>query len=420
VTHDRGVDLFAADRAVRDGSLLIGGCRLADLAEQFGTPTIVVAEHSLRARARAYREELAARWPNSRVVFASKAFPATGIQRVMVEEGLGLDVAGGGEILAALKAGADPSTLVLHGNAKTDDELRLAIEARVGLVVLDNADDVDRLESLLAPGTRQDVLIRVIPEVEADTHASVLTGQRGSKFGLGPDAALALAHRVRGSSRLRLRGLHSHVGSQILDPQPFARAVEALARLGEFEVYDLGGGLGSRYTYADDPPSLPHFLDVLIDAVRAELAAGSQIILEPGRSIVAETGCTLYRVTTIKPGEPSFIGVDGGMADNLEVALYGQRFEAVLADRVDEPATRRVSIVGRHCESGDILVDGIDLPEPRRGDVLAVPVTGAYCLTMSNTYNGARRVPVVLVGEGRARLIVRRDSWHDLLARDVD
>jgi diaminopimelate decarboxylase len=378
---------------------------------------IVVAEDAVRARAREYADGLATRWPRSRVVFASKAFPATAVQQVMVEEGLGLDVAGAGEILTALKAGAAPASLVLHGNAKTDDEIALAAEHGIGLVVVDNDDDVDRLE---ATGREHDVLVRVIPGVVADTHAHVLTGHEGSKFGLAPTAAAAVIRRLEASRRLRMRGLHVHVGSQILDVEPFAASVAPIAALGEFEVYDLGGGLGARYTYEDDPPTIDAYLDALIGAAREHLPAGAELILEPGRSLVATAATTLYRVVTVKRGAVTFVAVDGGMGDNLEVALFDQRFEAAIADRLDGSDGELVTVVGRHCESGDVLVDGVRLAEPRVGDLLAVPVTGAYCHTMANNYNGARRIPVVFAREGEARPVVRRETWADLLGRDVD
>jgi diaminopimelate decarboxylase len=349
------------------------------------------------------------------VVFASKAFPCTAVQRVMVQEGLGLDVAGGGEIVTALKAGVDPRLIVLHGNAKTDEEIGLAAEHGIGLVAVDNADDVDRLE---ATGATHDVLVRVIPGVTADTHAHVLTGHAGSKFGLAPAAAARLIARIEASPRLRMRGLHVHVGSQILAVEPFAESVAAIARLGEFEVYDLGGGLGARYTYADRPPSVAEYLDALVGAARAHLPAAAELIVEPGRSMVAHTAATLYRVVTVKRGEPAFVAVDGGMGDNLEVALFGQRFEAALLDRL-EAGGETVTVVGRHCESGDVLVDGVALPQPQVGDLLGVPATGAYCFTMANNYNGTRRIPVVFAGHGAARLVVRRETWADLLARDV-
>jgi diaminopimelate decarboxylase len=399
-----------------DGMLRVGGCRADDLAREFGTPVLVVAEGALRARAREYRDELAARWPRSRVVFASKAFPCTAVQRVMVEEGLGLDVAGGGEIVTALAAGADPALLVLHGNAKSDEEIAMAVEHGIGLVVVDNSDDVDRLE---ATGRAQDVLVRVIPGVEAETHASVMTGHEGSKFGLAPAAAAELIARIERSPRLNMLGLHVHVGSQILDVEPFAQSVAPVAALGEFPVYDLGGGLGARYTYDDDPPSVPEYLDALVGAAHEHLPPEAELIVEPGRSMVASAAATLYRVVTVKRGAVTFVAVDGGMGDNLEVALFGQRFEAAIAGRLDGSGGELVTLVGRHCESGDVLVDGVRLDAPRVGDLVAVPATGAYCHTMANNYNGNRRIPVVFADGGAARLVVRRETWDDLLARDV-
>jgi diaminopimelate decarboxylase len=400
-----------------DGMLTIGGCRADALAAEFDTPVLVVAEAALRARAREYADALAARWPRSRVVFASKAFPCTAVQRVMVEEGLGLDVAGGGEIVTALAAGADPALLVLHGNAKGDDEIAMVAEHGIGLVVVDNGDDVDRLE---ATGREHDVIVRVIPNVEAETHAHVLTGHEGSKFGLAPAAAAELIERIEAGPRLRMRGLHVHVGSQILDVEPFAQSVAPVAALGEFDVYDLGGGLGARYTYDDRPPSVGEYLDALVGAAREHLPPDAELIIEPGRSMVASAAATIYRVVTVKRGAITFVAVDGGMGDNLEVALFDQRFEAGVADRLEGGDGELVTLVGRHCESGDVLVDGVRLDGPCVGDLVAVPATGAYCHTMANNYNGNRRIPVVFAQEGEARLVVRRETWDDLLARDVD
>jgi diaminopimelate decarboxylase len=409
-----------------DGMLLVGGCRADALAAEFGTPVMVVSEDAVRSRAREYADELTSRWPRSRVVFASKAFPCTAVQRVMVEEGLGLDVAGGGEILTALKAGVDPALMVLHGNAKSDEEIAMAVEHSLGLVVVDNSDDVDRLEATVPSGLRQDVLVRVIPGVTADTHAAVLTGHEGSKFGLSPAMARELITRIEGSAKLTMRGLHVHVGSQILDVGPFAESVAPVAALGEFPVYDLGGGLGARYTWTDQPPSIGDYLDALIGAAREHLPAQAELIIEPGRSMVASAATTIYRVLTVKRGAHTFVAVDGGMGDNLEVALFGQRFEAGLVDRIDAGpeeggnAAENVIVVGHHCESGDVLVDGVPLPDARVGDLLAVPVTGAYCYTMSNNYNGNRRIPVVFARDAKSRLVVRRETWADLRARDVD
>ncbi|NKZ10327.1 diaminopimelate decarboxylase [Mycolicibacterium septicum DSM 44393] len=401
-----------------DGTLMVGGCRLDTIADQFGTPAIVVDEGALRQRAADYLAAFRSRWPRSDVAFASKSFPCTAVQRVMVSEGLQLDVAGGGEILSAIKAGADPARLVLHGNAKTDEELTLAVGHGVGLVVIDNFDDIDRLERIVPAGYKQPCLVRVIPGVEAATHASQATGHAGSKFGLMPADARAAIARIEASPRLRMDGVHTHVGSQLLNVEQLAAAVEPIAALGTFEVYDLGGGLGVRYTYDEHPPSLDDYAEAMVAQARELLPHDSLLIVEPGRSMVATSACTLYRVTTVKHGVITHVAVDGGMGDNLEVSLTGQRFEATIADRVGGGET--VSVVGRHCESGDQLVDAVALREPKVGDLLAVPVTGAYCYTMSNQYNGARRVPVVFAHNGTARLVVRRDTWEDLLSRDVD
>ncbi|MEU6709462.1 diaminopimelate decarboxylase [Streptomyces wuyuanensis] len=414
------VDLFPkGSHLAVDGGLVVGGCRVTELADRFGTPTVVVDEHALRDRARQYVRALAARWPNSQVIFASKSFPCTAVVRTLVEEGLGVDVAGGGELLTALAAGADPAHIVVHGNAKTDEELTMAVDAGVGTVVVDNFDDIDRLERL-AGRREQRVLLRVIPEVDADTHAAMATGQRGSKFGLSVADAVAAVTRLRTSDRLRLDGLHVHVGSQLLDTEPFRRAVEALTavdELGEHAVYDLGGGLGVRYTYDDSPPTVEEYVQTLTDAARKHLPATARLIIEPGRSLVAEAAMTLYRVVTVKPGPRTLVAVDGGMADNLEPMLYGQRFEAAVAARPG--SGERCDLVGRHCESGDTLIRDIRLRAPKVDDVIAVPVTGAYCYSLSNNYNGARRPPVVFVRDGEAREVVRRETFGDLLRRDV-
>ena len=404
-------------RLDEDGGLTVGGCRLDAVAAEFGTPVMVIDELALRRRAREYLAAFRDRWPRSDVAFASKAFPCTAIQRLLTEEGLHLDVAGGGEVVTALAAGANPARMLLHGNAKTDEELELAVGNGVGLIVVDNFDDIDRLERIVEPGRRQGCLVRVVPGIGADTHAAMATGHAGSKFGLLPDDARIAIDRIRRSRVLRCDGVHTHVGSQLLDVGQLAAAVEPIAELGSFDVYDFGGGLGARYTYGDHPPSVAEYAQTMIDTARALIPADARVIVEPGRSMVAAAGCTVYRVTTVKRGPVTHVAVDGGMGDNLEVSLYGQRFEATLVDRVGGGET--VSVVGRHCESGDQLIDAVPLDNPSVGDLLAVPVTGAYCYTMSNHYNGARRIPVVFAADGDPRLVVRRDTWADLLARDV-
>jgi len=349
------------------------------------------------------------------MVFASKAFPCTAMYRLMASEGIGVDVAGPGELAMALAGGVDPALIIMHGNAKTTEELQMAVDAGVGLIVIDNDDDIDRLEDLVT--SEQPVLVRVIPGVRPDTHEAVATGQAGSKFGLPIPAARAAIARLRHSDKLRLDGVHMHIGSQILSPEPYAPAIEAIAGLGEFAVYDLGGGLGARYTYSDDPPGPEDWIEALVVTARKHLPQDAQIIIEPGRSLVAPFGVTLYRVVSVKGDDPRFVAVDGGMADNMEVALYGQRFEATVTSRVGGGG--RVDLVGRHCESGDRLISGAPLRDPRPGDLVAVAVTGAYCYSLASNYNGAMRPPVVFCEDGRTRLVVRRETIADFLSRDV-
>ena len=411
------ISLFPSGTSLSESNeLLIGGCLASELVSTFGTPALIIDEAALRNRARRYQDGLRSRWPNSEVIWASKSLPLTSVFRLLGQEGLGIDVAGGGELVMALAAGIDPSKILVHGNAKTDDELEMAVKAGVGTIVIDNFDDIDRLERIVKG--EQAVLVRIIPGVLPDTHLANATGQDDSKFGLSISDARVAIERLKASKKLRLDGLHLHLGSQIMSTQPFIQSIEAIASLGEFSVYDLGGGLGVRYTYKDSPPSIEEYLDALIDTARKYLPSTAKILIEPGRSMVADAAVTLYRVVTIKRSLRTFVAIDGGMADNLEVSLYGQRFEATVANRVG--GGELYSLVGRHCESGDILIDGVRLQDPKVGDIIAVPVTGAYCLTMANNYNGARRPPVVFCLDGLARAVVRRETYEDLLSRDLN
>jgi diaminopimelate decarboxylase len=399
-----------------DGELTIGGVGVRDLAERFGTPAYIVDEAGLRAQARRFKDGLAARHPNSGVSFASKSFPCLAAYQVAAEEGLSIDVAGAGELVMALAAGAAPEQLYLHGNAKTTAELTMAREAGVGTVVVDNFDDIDRLEQLATQARPQRVLIRIIPGVAPVTHESQSTGGDDSKFGLPLDQAREAIERIRKSQQLHLDGLHLHIGSQILDTEPFARAVEAVAVLGTFDVYDVGGGLGVRYTLADQAPTVEEYLDTIADAARSYLPAGARLLIEPGRSLVARSCVTLYRVTTLKRTGRTFVAVDGGMADNLDAALTGQGFEAAVATRVTEQPDEIVQLVGRQCESGDLLVDRLPLPAPQVGDLIAMPVTGAYTYTLANNYNGALRPPIVFCRDGHAKLVAERETHEHVLA----
>src|SRR4051812_10571498 len=302
-----------------DGGLRVAGCRLDELAEAYGTPFVLVDEGALRGTVRAWVAALAARLPRGRITFASKAFPCTAIYRVMAEEGIGVDVAGGGELQLALRGGVDPARCILHGNAKSDAEIAAAHEAGIGLIVVDNTDDLDRLQRIVT--REQGVLVRITPGVEGETHASISTGGVDAKFGLPIDQAAAALRRAAAEPLLRVDGVHVHIGSQILEAAPFAASVAALAEqlaaagVGPFPVYDLGGGLGARYTYADRPASLDAYLDALCDAVRRHLPADAEVLLEPGRALVATSAVTVYRVLTRKSTGREFVAVDGGMGD---------------------------------------------------------------------------------------------------------
>jgi diaminopimelate decarboxylase len=396
------------------GVLEIGGCDTRALAREYGTPCYVVAEDDLRARARAFVAAFRARTERCDVLFATKAFPCTAVMRVLREEGLGCDVASGGELHLALRAGFDPARIVLHGNAKSEAELRAALAAGVGHIVVDSLSELDRLERLVTD--RRRVMLRVTPGVRGRTHAFISTGQADSKFGFSLDDARTAIARLRDHERLHLAGLHMHIGSQILELEPFRAAVEAIASLGEFEVYNLGGGLGVKYT-TEQPPSLEDYAATKVDAVREVFGDGRTVFDEPGRSLTANSTVTLYGVESIKHNVRTWVAVDGGMSDNLRPMLYGARYEAQIVDRFGGSTPCRLA--GKHCESSDVLIDEVLLDDPRVGDVIVTPATGAYGYAMANNYNGVPRPPVVFASGGDARLVVRRETVEDLVARDV-
>jgi diaminopimelate decarboxylase len=404
---------------VADGRLAIGGCDAVAVAREFGTPAYVVAEADLRARAREFRAALRAHHDGpGEVVFASKAFPCTAVLRVFAEEGLGCDVASGGELHLALRAGFAPGRIYLHGNAKSEAELAMAVAAGVGWIVVDNLDEMVKLERMLPAGARRRVLLRVTPGVEAETHAAILTGHAESKFGFEPAQAAELAER--GSDRLHVQGFHFHIGSQLFDLEPYRHAVAALAPLGDMPVYSLGGGMAVPYTARDRAPGPDASVAAMVDAARELLGEGKRLVIEPGRALVANAGVTLYTVQSVKRRSDGavVVAVDGGMSDNLRPMLYDAVYEVAVADRLDEtgePAT----VVGKHCESGDVLVREALLPDVAPGDVLVTPVTGAYGHAMANNYNGVPRPPVVFCADGAARLVVRRERYEELHARDV-
>lgn len=412
---DIDLSLYPPGTALDDRQrLLIGGCAVADLAEQYGTPAYLIDEGALRHTARTYAEAFGSRHPRSLVLFASKSFPSASVIGVVAEEGCGADTAAAGELGLALAAGADPGRTVFHGNAKTDDDIRAAVDARVRYIVVDNLDDVERIARL----ARQPVpvLLRVSPAMDAKTHAAMMTGHDSSKFGIPSDQVAEVIRHIRNEPMLDLRGLHAHVGSQLLDLDQFEAAVRALAEFERFGVYDFGGGLGVRYTSADTAPSIDEYAQRLVSAVHRHLGTDVELLVEPGRSMVARNGITAYRVVTVKRGKRTHVAVDGGMGDNLEVSLYGQAFQPSVIDR--SGPLEMVDVVGRHCESGDEIARDVPVVAPVVGDLVTVPVTGAYCYTMANNYNTALRPPVVFCRDGSSRLAVRRETFDDLLRRE--
>ncbi|HUL26313.1 MAG TPA: diaminopimelate decarboxylase [Streptosporangiaceae bacterium] len=408
--------LFPPSAAIAGDDLLLGGCSLREIAERFGTPAFVIDEQALRARARDYLAAFTGRHPRARVCFAVKAYPSAPVLSCLAREGLGFDVVGGGELRIALAAGADPATIVMHGNAKTDDDIQAALDARIGYIVVDGFDDIDRIERLARGHTP--VLLRVSPGIEAATHAAMATGAATSKFGVPVAQVPQAIARMREVPAIDLLGLHAHIGSQILRLEQFEAEVAALAALERFGVYDLGGGLGVRYVPEDAAPGIDDYAQRLIAAAHQHLGSGIDLIVEPGRSLVAPAGITLYRVVTVKRAARTHVAVDGGMGDNLEHALYGQRFAPLVVGRWAGQSVT-ADLVGRHCESGDVITPAVPLTSPQVGDLIAVPVTGAYCFTMANNYNAALRPPVIFCGNGAARLMVRRETPADLMARDV-
>jgi diaminopimelate decarboxylase len=413
----------AGSRVNERGHLELAGCDTVELAEALGTPAYLYAEDDLRDRARAYRQAFESRGADHEVLFASKSLPCTAAYRLFAEEGLSVDVASGGELHMALRAGFDPGRIHMHGNNKSEEEILFAARSGIRHLILDSFDEIERCERILEGPQR--VLIRVTPGIKPSTHDYITTGQLDSKFGFGLEDGLAARaiERVLASDRLQLVGLHAHIGSQIFELEPYKLAIQALGELaGEWcRVVNVGGGLGVAYTANDAPPSIDDYVEVKVRGVADVFGEGVRILVEPGRSLVANAGVTAYRVGTVKeiPGVRTYVAVDGGMSDNLRPMLYGSRYEALIADRAAERADTAVTIAGMHCESGDILVRDASLAAPAVGDVLVTPATGAYGYAMASNYNGVPRPPVVFCRDGEAKVVVRRETYDDLTARDV-
>ncbi len=421
----------------RAGHLEISGCDALELAREFGTPLHVIDEGRVRTNCRAYRESLEREYGNARALFASKALCIVATCQIVSQEGLGLDVASGGEIHTALRAAVPPRDLYFHGNNKTPDELEYALRAGVGRIIVDNEYELDLLERLTDTlDVDAYVLLRLTPGIEPHTHKAIQTGGVDSKFGFGmlDGSAHRVVARVSRMRRVHFHGLHAHIGSQVFELEPFRLAAQALldfaARLRDelditVEELNLGGGLGVRYLSSDEPPSIATYVKALSDVVKAKTAehrlTPPRLFVEPGRSIVGDAGVTLYTVGSIKSisGIRTYVAVDGGMFENPRPALYGAQYEAVVASRPTAPHTAVVAVAGRCCESGDVLIWEARLPALKPGDFLAVFSTGAYTYSMASNYNRFPRPAVVLVASGRARVVVERETYDDLVRKDV-
>jgi diaminopimelate decarboxylase len=407
-----------------DGALSVGGCSIEDLAAEFGTPVFVYDEAHLRSRC----QQAVAAFGHQQVVYATKAFLCKAMARLVYDEGLLLDVASGGELAVALAAGVPAQACTLHGNNKSMGELREALAAGVRHIIVDSFDELDRLDVLAAEqvGPVPKVLLRITPGVSAHTHEFIATGQDDSKFGfnLGNGDALKAVDRARRSTSVVLVGLHCHIGSNVFEASSFAKAAAVMADFAvplDLPELVLGGGLGVAYVEGEEAPTIAQWGSVLLDACAA-LGVRSKVSVEPGRAIVAAAAMTVYTVGTVKhiPGVRTYVSVDGGMSDNPRPVLYGSGYESFLPRAVDDERAMTARLVGKHCESGDVLSFAAQLPtDTAVGDLLAMPVTGAYGHSMGSNYNKITRPPVVFVADGDARLVVRRETYEDLLRADI-
>lgn len=419
------------------GRLNIGGCDVVQLARDFGTPLYIFDEAHIRKNCRLFHQAFAVAEGRSKVIYAGKAFLTTAMCRIIASEGLGLDVVSGGELYTALAAGFPVNDIYFHGNNKSYAELCQALDAGIGRFVVDNFYELETLSRLAAErGQTARVIIRVTPGIEAHTHEYIRTGQIDSKFGftLTNGQALAAAKRVKELPGIEFKGLHCHIGSQIFELEPYSQAAATMLELAA-EIkektglitaeLDLGGGFGIYYTAEDSPRLIKEYAETILGRVKEEARVLGMplpvVIVEPGRSIIGPAGCTAYTVGTIKeiPGVRKYVAVDGGMTDNIRPALYGAKYEAIVANKANLAAEETVAITGKCCESGDMLIWEAELPRLEAGDILIVACTGAYGYTMASNYNRLGRPAAVLVHEGNADLIIKREDYNDLLRNDV-
>ena len=421
------------------GALAVGGCDLPALAREHGTPLYVYDLATIQRQARSFLEAFRAEYPDTTALYAAKAFLNRPFARLIAAEGYGFDAVSGGELAVMLAAGVDPATIHLHGNNKAPDELQQAVAAGVGRVVVDNLDEIALLDAVSAEaGLRQPVLLRVSPGVDAHTHEKTTTGVLDSKFGvaIASGDAKQAARRIAEAEQLDLRGLHMHLGSPIFELAPYERGIEVVAafwadvcrdRLGlDFDELSVGGGFAVGYEGEHDPPAPAAYARAIAATLRREADARGldlpRLVIEPGRALVARAGIALYTVGARKEiaGVRSYVSVDGGMADNVRPSMYGSRYEVLSAERPLAPAEETVTIAGKYCESGDLLARDVALPRLRAGEIVAMPAAGAYQLAMASNYNLATRPAVLLLANGAARLLRRRETHEDLMALDVD
>lgn len=431
------VKLHGTMKVNETGHLSIGGCDALDLVKEFGTPLYVMDEELIRKNCRDYYEAFTGTYPNSQVIYASKAFMTSAMCHVVESEGLGLDVVSSGELYTALKAGFPAEKIYFHGNNKTLDELSLALEAKIGRFVVDNLYELENLNRLCTElKTKADILMRITPGIEAHTHEYIQTGQIDSKFGLVMSNGQALEgiRKALGMENLVLKGIHCHIGSQIFELESYQHAAEVMMNFMNkiyqetgyrLEELNLGGGFGIYYTSGDAPANVKTYGTLVMETIKRVAEEINhpmpKVIVEPGRSIVGEAGTTLYTIGSVKdiPGVRKYVAVDGGMTDNPRPALYQARYEAVVANKINGQKTEEVSIAGKCCESGDMLIWDLHVPAIESGDVLAVFCTGAYNYSMSSNYNRLLRPAVVFVKDGKAELVVKRETLDDILRNDV-
>jgi diaminopimelate decarboxylase len=428
--------LLGTQRIDGSGHLLIGGCDTVELAKRFGTPLYVIDEAAFRGTCRAYRSAFNKCWPNNIISYSGKAFLNTASCRIIAQEGLALDVCSGGELYTALQANFPPDRLIVHGNNKSAEEMRAALEADCWLIVVDNLPELDQLNALASEmGKKPNILVRLSPGVEVDTHTHIRLGQLDTKFGLSPadgDGIMAIK-KALALPNLNLLGIHCHIGSQIFELRPFSETVAIFAdflmqvkqETGiELTHIDLGGGLGTRYLSSHEPPSIEQYAENIAEALKTTLTERGLktdicLLQEPGRSLIAEAGTTLYTIGVVKvvPHIRTYVVVDGGLSDNPRPALYDAKYEAIVANKATEQETHKYTVSGKHCET-DTLIEHVKLPAVAPGDILAVQTTGAYNYSMASNYNRFARPACVLVNDGQADLIVARETYADLVRCD--